>query len=47
MLQYEGDPQVVADIVRQAPLLLRLIVPPLSQRAFRNHALAVHGTATP
>jgi hemerythrin-like domain-containing protein len=47
MLQYEGHPQVVADIVRQAPLLLRLIVPPLSRRAFRKHALAVHGTATP
>jgi hypothetical protein len=27
--------------------LLRLIVPALSQRAFRKYSLALHGTTTP
>ena len=47
MIQYEGDPQVVADIVSHTPWLVRSFVPMLSRRAFRRHALAVHGTATP
>jgi hemerythrin-like domain-containing protein len=47
MVQYEGEPDVVADIVKQTPRLIRLLVPRLSRRAFRKHALAVHGTATP
>jgi iron-sulfur cluster repair protein YtfE (RIC family) len=47
MIQYEGDPEVVAEMVRDAPRILQLVIPPLSRRAFRKHALAVHGTATP
>ncbi|MGY4767164.1 hemerythrin domain-containing protein [Kribbella sp. CWNU-51] len=47
MIQYEGDPEVVADIVGGTPPLIRWIVPALSRRAFRRHALAVHGTVTP
>ena len=47
MVQYEGDPEVVAEIVNGTPWLIRAIVPRLSRRAFRKHALAVHGTATP
>lgn len=47
MIQYEGDPEVVAEIIAGMPLLIRRLVPPLSRRAFRRHALAVHGTATP
>ncbi|WP_433162896.1 hemerythrin domain-containing protein [Kribbella sp. CA-247076] len=47
MVQYEGDPEVVARIVGNTPVLIRWIVPRLSRRAFRKHALAVHGTATP
>jgi hemerythrin-like domain-containing protein len=47
MVQYEGDPEVVAGIVKGTPVLIRWIVPRLSRRAFRKHALAVHGTATP
>lgn len=47
MMQYEGDPEVVAEIVSHTPWLVRSFVPMLSRRAFRKHALAVHGTATP
>jgi hemerythrin-like domain-containing protein len=47
MFQYEGDPAVVAQIVGEAPALIRLVVPRLARRAFRKHALAVYGTATP
>ena len=47
MFQYEGEPAVVAQIVAEAPAAIRWLVPPLARRAFRKHALAVHGTATP
>ena len=47
MIQYEGDPAVVAEMLAKAPRLVRLVAPMLSRRAFRRHALAVHGTATP
>ncbi len=47
MLQYEGDPTVVATMLAAAPAPVRLLAPRLARRAFRRHALAVHGTATP
>ena len=47
MIEYEGDPEVVAELVGNAPKLLQQIVPPLSKRAFRKYCLALHGTATP
>jgi hemerythrin-like domain-containing protein len=47
MFQYQGDPDVVAQIAREAPLLIRSIVPLLARRAFRKHALSIHGTSTP
>jgi hypothetical protein len=30
-----------------APLPVRVLVPRLGRRAYRRHALAVHGTTTP
>jgi hemerythrin-like domain-containing protein len=47
MFQYEGNPEVVAQIVGEAPPFIRFLVPMLARRAFRKHALAVYGTATP
>lgn len=47
MMMYEGDPEVVATMLAPAPLPVRLLVPRLGRRAYRRHALAVHGTATP
>jgi hemerythrin-like domain-containing protein len=47
MFQYEGDPEVIAGMLAAAPPPVRWIVPRLSRRAFRRHALAIHGTATP
>jgi hemerythrin-like domain-containing protein len=47
MIQYEGDPEVVAEMLAKAPRLVRAVAPMLSRRAFRRYALALHGTATP
>ena len=47
MFQYEGDPAVIAQMLAEAPAPVRWIVPRLSRRAFRRHALVIHGTATP
>ncbi len=47
MYQYEGDPEVIAEMLAEAPPPVRWIVPRLSRRAFRKHAMRVHGTPTP
>jgi len=47
MLAYEADPRVIQRMIDAAPAMLRLLVPRLGRRAFRKHALQVHGTATP
>ena len=47
MYQYEGDPQVIAKMLAEAPPPIRWIVPRLSKRAFAKYAVRVHGTPTP
>lgn len=47
MLQHEGDPEVLASMLADAPWPARVLVPRLARRAYRRHALAVHGTPTP
>lgn len=47
MFQHEGDPEVFATMIAEAPAPVRWLLPKLTRRAFRKHALAVHGTATP
>jgi hemerythrin-like domain-containing protein len=47
MLMYEGDPEVVKIMLAPAPLPVRVLVPRLGRRAFRKHAVAMHGTPTP
>jgi iron-sulfur cluster repair protein YtfE (RIC family) len=47
MFQHDGDPEVFAQMVADAPPPVRWLLPRLARRAFRRHALAVHGTATP
>lgn len=47
MLEYEGDPQAIAMMLAAAPAPVRWIVPKVSRRAFRKHALVIHGTPTP
>ena len=47
MLQYEGDPEVIAAMLSHAPLLPRLLIPVLAPRAFARYARRVHGTPTP
>lgn len=47
MFQHDGDPEVFALMLADAPPPVRWLLPRLTRRAFRRHALAVHGTATP
>jgi iron-sulfur cluster repair protein YtfE (RIC family) len=47
MLQYDGDPEAIALMLGAAPAPVRWLAPKLSRRAFRKHALVIHGTPTP
>jgi hypothetical protein len=47
MYQYEGAPEAIAQMLSEAPPPVRWVVPKLSRRAFRRHALRIHGTPTP
>ncbi len=47
MFQHDGDPEVLARMLAKAPPPVRRLVPALARRAFRRHALRIHGTATP
>lgn len=47
MYQFEGAPAAIAQMLADAPAPVRWVVPKLSRRAFRKHALRIHGTATP
>jgi hemerythrin-like domain-containing protein len=47
MFQHDGDPRAIARMLAAAPPPVRWIVPKLSRRAFRKHALRIHGTTTP
>ena len=47
MFGYEGDPEVLARMLAAVPVPIRAVLRRLSRRAFRRHAIAVHGTATP
>ena len=47
MYAYQGDPAVIAKMLADAPAPIRWFVTRSADRAFRKHALAVHGTATP
>lgn len=47
MIQYEADAEVLASMLAPAPLPVRLLVPLLARRAYRRHAIAIHGTPTP
>jgi hypothetical protein len=46
-MMYEGDPEVIALILSQAPAPARLLLPRLGPRAYARHARRIHGTATP
>ncbi len=47
ILQYEGDPEVVASMLAEAPAPARVLVPHLARRAYRRHATVIHGTPSP
>lgn len=47
MLIQDSDPEIVATMLAPAPLPVRALVPRLGRRAYRKHALRIHGTAAP
>lgn len=47
LVMYEADPSIVEEVLRSMPDEVRPVLGPLSEQAFAEHALAVHGTATP
>jgi hypothetical protein len=47
ILEYEADPEVIAQMLASAPAPVRFLVPRLARRAYRRQAVAVHGTPTP
>ncbi len=44
---YDADPGVIARMLAPAPLPVRALVPRLGRRAYRRHAVTLHGTPTP
>jgi iron-sulfur cluster repair protein YtfE (RIC family) len=47
MLMHDGDPEVVTMMLAPAPFPVRTLVPRLGRKAYRKHALAIHGTERP
>lgn len=47
MFAYEGDPQVLADMLRPAPPAARVLVPLIAPSIYARHAHRIHGTACP
>jgi hemerythrin-like domain-containing protein len=47
LAMYEGDPDVIKSVLKEAPPLARLIVPRIATRMFAAHSKRVHGTPTP
>ncbi len=47
MFAYEGDPTVLRDMLRSAPLVPRLLLPHLAPRVYARRATRVYGTARP
>ncbi|MGW4462978.1 hemerythrin domain-containing protein [Micromonospora sp. NPDC004704] len=47
MVMYEGDPQVIKEVLDTMPLLARLLMPTIARRLFASHSKRIHGTASP
>lgn len=47
MFAYEGDPDVIAEMLRSAPPPARKIVPLIAPRIYARHAARIYGTARP
>lgn len=47
MFAYEGDPEVLAGMLKGAPLVPRLIVPRIAPRAYARRAAQIYGTQRP
>ena len=47
MFAYEGDPQVLADMLRPAPPPVRLLVPLAAPKVYARHANRIYGTSRP
>lgn len=47
MFTYEGDPAVVTDMLKAAPLLVRTLVPVIAPHVYARRARQIYGTSRP
>jgi DUF438 domain-containing protein len=47
MAMYEGDPEVIKEVLTLAPLMARLTMPFVGPRVYASYARRLYGTATP
>lgn len=47
MFLYEGDPAVITDMLKEAPLVVRTVFPMIAPRAYARRARRIHGTRQP
>ncbi|WP_203886428.1 hemerythrin domain-containing protein [Planotetraspora kaengkrachanensis] len=47
MAMYEGDPEVIKEVLSFAPLMARLTMPFVGPRVYASYARRLYGTATP
>jgi hemerythrin-like domain-containing protein len=47
MFAYEGDPEVLAQMLHSAPALPRLLIPRIAPRAYARRAALIYGTTRP
>ncbi|WP_203979722.1 hemerythrin domain-containing protein [Planotetraspora silvatica] len=47
MAMYEGDPEVIKEVLRFAPFMARLTMPFVGPRVYASYAKRLYGTATP
>lgn len=47
MFAYEGDPAVLADMLKAAPLPIRTLIPMIAPRVYARRARRIHGSSRP
>ena len=47
MMMYEGDPEVIRDIVSSMPPEQGSVIETIASQAFASHSQRIHGTSTP
>lgn len=46
-MMYDGDPEILAQMLSKAPWVVRILLPHFARRAYANYARELYGTPTP